>query len=323
MPEISLIIPVYNGERFVEHLSRSIYSQTYKDFEIIIVDDGSKDNSYAQIIKWFGNSEYQVKVLIQENKGVSSARNYGLNVAQGNYVCFVDCDDLIHPRYLELLIDAIYQTNCNIALGYMTRYEHDFEKAIQPATKMDIDVFLYDYLFYGSKYQIPTAIFKKSIIDTHKLTFREGEKYGEDVHFTWRAFATQENVAITPNFIYCYCDRPGSATNTLNPERIRAINLIKELEPYMQERRSSFYPIFKQYAVARQYWSLLWRAAITFKKYSAFINYISNFNMDENLKKLKNAPDRKVAISSRIFCASPFLYYKFIRLYFTLNRRIL
>lgn len=114
MPEISVIIPVYNTEQFLENCLNSVLAQTLTDFEIIAVDDGSTDNS-AAIVKQFAAKDNRIVILHQENKGLSEARNTGIKAARGNWITFVDSDDMLAPHFLQKLWDAAKQNNASIA----------------------------------------------------------------------------------------------------------------------------------------------------------------------------------------------------------------
>ena len=112
MPEISVIIPVYKCEQYIESCVDSILNQTYRDFEIILVDDGSPDNS-GKICDELAEKYNKITVLHQENQGQSAARNNGVKIARGKWICFVDCDDSVHPRMLEALYNAFTPFNRN------------------------------------------------------------------------------------------------------------------------------------------------------------------------------------------------------------------
>lgn len=113
MPEVSVIIPVYNTEQFLEDCLNSVLAQTFTDFEIIAVDDGSTDNS-AAIVKQFAAKDNRIVIIHQENKGISEARNTGIKAARGNWITFVDSDDMLAPSFLQKLWDAAKQNNASI-----------------------------------------------------------------------------------------------------------------------------------------------------------------------------------------------------------------
>ena len=111
---VSVIIPVYNREEYIEECLNSVLSQSYENFEIIIIDDGSDDRSF-EICERFAENDERVKLFKGEHKGVSAARNKALDIANGDYVIFVDSDDVIHPELLKSLTDAVVQTAAEIA----------------------------------------------------------------------------------------------------------------------------------------------------------------------------------------------------------------
>lgn len=114
MAEVSIIVPVYNVERYLEDCIESILNQTFKDFELILIDDGSTDSS-CEICDEYKKKDSRIRVIHKSNGGLSSARNIGLDVACGKYIGFVDSDDSIHPRMYEILYDLIQTHNADIS----------------------------------------------------------------------------------------------------------------------------------------------------------------------------------------------------------------
>jgi glycosyltransferase involved in cell wall biosynthesis len=112
-PKVSIIIPVYNTEAYLERALTSVLSQTYRDFEAICVNDGSTDNSLA-ILESYAQKDSRIKIISQDNQGLSMARNNGLKEAQGEYVYFFDSDDALHPQMLEITVSKIIEYLCII-----------------------------------------------------------------------------------------------------------------------------------------------------------------------------------------------------------------
>ena len=128
---ISIIVPVYNTSKFLERCVNSIVNQTYKNIEIILVNDGSTDNS-QEIIDKLKNKDSRIKSLIKENGGLSSSRNYGLNIATGKYANFVDSDDYLMPKELEIMYTEMLKHNaqmaiCDFALNPVPGAEENYE----------------------------------------------------------------------------------------------------------------------------------------------------------------------------------------------------
>ena len=125
MPTISVIVPVYKVEKYIHRCVDSILSQTFQDFELILVDDGSPDNSGA-ICDDYAAKDSRVRVIHKENGGLSSARNAGIDAAQGEYLFFLDSDDVIHPDCFHILAECIRTTGAQIALGEFMRFTGEF-----------------------------------------------------------------------------------------------------------------------------------------------------------------------------------------------------
>ena len=113
---VSVIVPIYNVERFLERCFDSIFHQTYKNFEIIAIDDGSTDDS-PTLLDQFAQSDSRIKAVHQKNSGVAAARNNGLRMAQGEYILFVDSDDTISPLGMERLVKKAIASDLDIAYG--------------------------------------------------------------------------------------------------------------------------------------------------------------------------------------------------------------
>ena len=116
MPKISIIIPVYNAENYLEECLLTISQQTFTDFEILAINDGSSDRS-LEILKQYQENEPRLKIFSQVNKGVSAARNLGLDNAKGEYIAFVDADDWLHPESLEQYIEIAEKENSDIVIS--------------------------------------------------------------------------------------------------------------------------------------------------------------------------------------------------------------
>lgn len=126
MPIISIIVPVYRDEKYIERCLNSILQQTFKDFELIIVDDGSPDRS-GTICDEYATSDPRIHVIHKENGGLSSARNRGIEATTGEYLFFMDADDVIHPDTLRISYECITQTGAQISVGEFTRFSKNDE----------------------------------------------------------------------------------------------------------------------------------------------------------------------------------------------------
>ena len=316
-PTVSVIIPFYNGEAFVTKAIENLKKQDFEDFEIILVNDGSTDNTAHELSKAVAqNPELNITVFNKENGGVSSARNQGIACAKGEWLCFVDDDDLISKRYLSLLYNTVSQNKTKIALGYITKNQEELFSGTSPEIKLFSKTrFLREFLYRGIKYSHCAAIFHKSLFEDG-TQYPENSKYSEDVYLLWKLLSSCDTVPVVCHPIYYYYPNPSSAMNKkMTLDRVAAIELMKDLEGIIQKNAPDFYPEYKRFAVARHYWSILWQAAGCFGKYKEFMDYIGNFDMKPQLKKLYTYPSKKITLTSKLFNLSPRLYYSLMRIY--------
>lgn len=215
MPEISVIIPVYKSEEYIEACVDSILNQSFSDFEIILVDDGSPDNS-GKICDALAEKHNKITVLHQENQGQAAARNNGVKIARGEWLHFVDCDDSIHPQMLEALYNSVTQNNVKLAMcsavqGEKTPDDFYADKKVEFKNfEMNEDNFL--HLCKDLKYYywiVCGKLIHKSILKNHPLT--EGRIY-EDNAVVCKWLYEAKKVALTHTPLYFYYVNTSSTT---------------------------------------------------------------------------------------------------------------
>ena len=206
---ISVVIPVYNTERYLRRCVDSILAQTYRDFEVILVDDGSKDGS-GKIIDDYEKTDSRIRVFHQENQGVTKARAFGVCQATGEWITFVDSDDTL-PEDVFFHYSQHFHDDTDIILGWLNdrRYGEDYleidEYRRRNIGRFDIVVGPY------------THIFRRSIISEDIFNIPRDLTFGEDMLMNIRiAFRTEKPVSITHHFVYNYdvSENTGNATNT-------------------------------------------------------------------------------------------------------------
>lgn len=223
---ISIIVPIYQVEKYIRQCVDSIIAQTYKDIEIILVDDGSPDNC-PQICDEYAEKDDRVKVIHQENKGLIEARKSGLRASTGEYVCFVDSDDWIEPDMYEQIIIAIQQhePDCVITqffYSYSEREEQSkycFSKEYYNKTELVNEVFpvmLFKDKFYtfGVYPNCWTKVFKKSILEKHLYDVDSRIRMGEDIAFTFPCLMECNSLAFVDRALYHYRINPESMTKS-------------------------------------------------------------------------------------------------------------
>lgn len=181
---VSIIITCYNKEKYITKCIESVISQTYKNLEIIIIDDGSKDSS-AAIIEKYKNSYKNIKTVIKENEGVSKARNLGIKLANGSKIIFIDGDDYVEKEYIEELMK--YKNNDLVICGYNQFSEQNISTNKPVNQEIYINQKIVDVLL-NKEYMIYTAVpylklFSLDIIKKNDICFNENMNYGEDINF--------------------------------------------------------------------------------------------------------------------------------------------
>ncbi len=315
LPTISIVIPVYNSSIYLGRVVKGLISQTYDEFEVIVVNDGSTDNSLEVAENEFSQSGLNYKIINQSNRGVSIARNIGLDNAKGKYVCFIDSDDMISSEYLQQLVGCALTSSTPICFALVNRdINKPFELCTTKARIERSEDFLREFLYKGNHFSICSAIFERALFERYNVSFPDGYRYSEDVFVLWKLIARVKKIAVLDHVLYHYYQNPESAMHhSMDVRRMDAIELMKSLEQYMSEFSPEFSKEFKQYAVARHHWSILWQAALYYKHFGAFQKYISNFRMQHEMHKMRKYPGFKEAISSTLFCLSPVAYYLSVR----------
>lgn len=196
-PHISVIIPVYNAEATLKKCVDSVLGQQFSDFEVILVDDGSKDGSF-QICEEFARKDSRVTVIHKENGGVSSARNRGLDIAKGTWVTFVDSDDYLGDGFLqneELMADIVFGSYLNVMDA---REAGGFSSEVMHGTTLGDIIACYgnDTILRG-----PCAkLFRRDLIGN--IRFPEDMKVGEDTCFVWQYLSRCQTYAVLPQSTY-------------------------------------------------------------------------------------------------------------------------
>jgi len=216
-PLLSIIMPVYNVEDFLEDALNSILAQQYYDYEIIAINDGSRDRS-GNILDSFASKDHRIKVYHQANRGLSAVRNVGLTCAAGSYIYFFDSDDLLSKNALSSLMALITENNCDMIAfsGICIDEKSNAVLCRQPYIKPDYDKpipgrVLFLQMMNNSQYSpvIPMYLFRKKFLEQHNLSFSEGFIH-EDEAFTVKALLLANNVCSTSNIYHQHRTRPGS-----------------------------------------------------------------------------------------------------------------
>jgi glycosyltransferase involved in cell wall biosynthesis len=212
-PKVSVIVPVYNTELYLRRCLDSVITQTLREIEIICINDCSTDNS-LEILKEYESEDQRIKLIdFEQNKGVSIARNTGINAASGEYIGFVDSDDWIDLSFYEILFNLAKKNNVDIAKGALKRVADD--KIIYINTNNFI---LQDKFHFFSRFY--TAIYKVEFIKYNKITFPEEIKTCEDPVFSISCIMANPTISVTDMVFYYYLIHPDSKSRKYNYDQI-------------------------------------------------------------------------------------------------------
>lgn len=296
--KVSIIVPVYNGDKYIDRFWGSIEQQVFRDFEVVFIDDGSTDHSRQLLEDHLSKSRLKTKLICQENRGVSSARNTGLNEIESKYVCFCDIDDTVTSSFLSVMVKMMDSSGADVAISGIKVDGNKDNRVI------DSSQALQDYLYNKFSVSVCGSCIRCSLLKKNHIQFPEGYKYCEDLYFMWKVFAMSSKVVCIRQSMYNYIHNQGSAMSLFDVHRFDAFLLMKQLEAYMMTERPEFYPIYARYGAARVMWSLA-RQGASRLSYSDFKSFFRNYNMREELRKLLSYPRLLIRLSSFMYLVSP------------------
>ena len=242
-PFVSIIVPIYNVEPYLRGCLDSLLNQTFKDFEVIMVDDGATDSSGA-IADEYAQKDKRFSVIHQKNKGLSGARNTGLKVAKGSYISFLDSDDYFHPDFLNLMMQVAQNEQTDVVFCNLAHTSSLYQKMQAGLKLTDFKLTRYfkpftDFLKEKSLItQVCVKLYKKSVLGD--LTFKEGI-YFEDVLFTTLFMGRAKNAVHINAPLYYYYTNPNSIMHTaFNEKKVMSyITVIDEIYAYTQKNHPS------------------------------------------------------------------------------------
>lgn len=253
--KVTVVVPVYNVENYLNRCINSIINQTLKEIEIILVDDGSTDKS-GEICDEYLKKDNRIKVIHQKNLGLSAARNSGIKIAKSDYICFIDSDDYIETDMLAYLYKKALEYKSDIACcGFSNIYENGRkEKVTIPdgdmtfSTEEALDIHLLsgyiDVVAWNKLYK--TSLFKE-------IKYPEGMLY-EDMLTTYRLIDTAKLISLHSDSKYFYCKRKNSIGGTdFSEKTLRLLNACDQVLEYVLEK----YPHLENIKVSRIQWYMV------------------------------------------------------------------
>lgn len=242
-PLISVIVPIYKVERYLNKCIESIVNQTYKNLEIILVDDGSPDRCPQMCDEWKEKDD-RIVVVHKENGGLSDARNAGLDIATGEYISFVDSDDWVDHHFIEFLFSVIFKTNSDIVECEKVITTDITKTVVNDTVYVDntfnneeaLKLLITDKVFHQTVWN---KLYKKKVIDN--IYFEKG-KTNEDEFWTYQIFGNAKKISKLTNQLYFYFQRECSIMGRFNLRRLDALEAKWERQKYI----NSNYPNLSQ-----------------------------------------------------------------------------
>lgn len=251
---ISVVVSVYNMEKYLGVCVDSLLAQTYSDFELLLIDDGSMDGS-PEICDEYEKKDGRVHAYHKENGGLSSARNYGMDRASGDFIVFPDPDDWVEPTYLEGLLKIREENDADLSIcghcSFVDGSREFYDAKAQPAvlnTEEALEWLMHPYKFCGFAWN---KLYDLRVIREECLRFDEELGMVQDLHFAFRYFLKCRRISYEPTRLYHY--RYGGATNKESRLTARKMSALKTYQKIADIARNSPYPDLEKAAQRSMY----------------------------------------------------------------------
>lgn len=328
---LSVIVPTFNSSNTIERLIHSLLNQTFKDFELIFIDDNSTDGTVNVIRKTLENSNVNYQLLINEtNKGPGYSRNKGLENSNGGYIVFIDSDDMVREDHLSILYNNIKDYDSVFIKGLKVDDEGNlfnfkvdrFDPLIDLSRENNNVIKSVDIINLELLMKIPFSfvflLYKKDILDENNIKFNEEFRYGEDTEFAIKYLSNCNEVKFVNKYTYYYYQEQGSITESSSFKRFESIDLFEGLYAYFNSL-SMDNPIFNELGEKLAY-SRTQKFIFGNMNYFFYNDYdkdeifekMDELNLFEKLKDFKSFSkgDWKFKLKVVLFLLSPNVYYK-------------
>ncbi|MDH0658584.1 glycosyltransferase [Empedobacter sp. GD03865] len=277
-PKISVIVPVYNTEKYLSKCLNSILNQTLKDIEVIVVNDGSKDNS-QEIIDEFVSKDSRIISIQKENGGLSDARNAGIDKAKGEFIAFIDSDDYIDLAMLEKMYELAKRDESEIVLCDLVKVDEngkEFRDLPQSPQLPEKIILAEDFTIFGEMSCFAcNKIFKKSLFENHR--FRRGIHF-EDIELIPKLVLDSSVISKINEPFYKYFERQNSISKTHTEKGLDMFVAVNEVANYFyQSNYNTFVTELKRFQIIQGYYS-----------YLAYLAYVKDNNLKRKMLNVLN-----------------------------------
>lgn len=304
--KVSVIVPVFNSSEYIGATLDSIINQNFDGFEVIVIDDGSSDNSLEIINEKLKTSDIPNTVFHQENQGVSAARNRGIELSKGDYLVFVDADDYVMPNHLQ----ELYNGKTDFSLIQMVKKDgNDISK---PHVYTQEFISTKEFIEMELKMEIPfnfvQLMYKSDIIKNNSIKFCEDYIYGEDTYFALIALSYGDMIAVSNEVTYHYIQHSSSAIRTSEFRRFDIVEIFEQLADFYQNQ--GLYDLSNLIVTSRIPKAIFGNMNYFFYNgydFDDVINKMKELDLFSKLSKFKG--DKKFKLKIELFLLNPKIYY--------------
>lgn len=303
MTKVSVVSPVYNGQKYIKNFIKSLKRQTFKDFELLLINDGSTDNTCEIARKELEKSQLKYKIINKKNGGQSTARNLGIKKAKGEYLVLLDSDDAIQKKYLENMYKALVESQSDVVICDLNRVDDSriFEESND---EFNYDIksgkeFMVDFIKHDIEIGPYSLMIKNQYIKDIDLTFNENSRYSEEHIFICYLLHDADKVAHLNQRLYNYCLRPGSVSTGANVDKIfNGYNEIINSNVKYHTCGCEYCREYNKYAMPR--WILATaRFSAKNMKYKYYKQLMQKLDYKKSVRKLYSFPSLKIRLSAR------------------------
>jgi len=323
-----VIIPAYNVEKYIGETLKSVFNQTFKDFEIVVVNDGSKDNTLQVVSEILNGSGFPFKIVDQVNRGVSVARNVGMENSAGRYIKFLDGDDRLVPDAIETLVNAIQKRGCGLVYGgqdvatisgkVIQRYEDMYK---QEWTYANYKKAIKEFLLSKVHISVNSSLIDRELIDKFGIRFVPGAKYSEDNEFISKVIYYSNNVSYVGRSTCFLTVRPDSTTKMATLSAFHNVGSMKRLKRFFEAKGEyEIVEILERYSIPSAYAWSLGSLAYNGYPYKKWIKIAWNKTIRQNISKFgipfenKTNFHKQLLMTKSLYMFSPTLSYVIMRI---------
>ena len=304
---VSIIIPCYNSSFFLNRAVESCINQTYHNIEVVVIDDGSTDNTLSIISLW-EKKDYRVHGFHKDNGGVSSARNYGLAMAHGDFIMFLDADDFFSPIIVESLVRNLQESgDCDMAVCSYTK-KTSSNSICSNKEFFNYEEYAYLLSFSLKKVGLWSGLYKKEIIDIHSIDFPANIRYGEDLVFVWKYLVHCSRIVYTSAELYHYMDNSVSAMKSITKARFSSVDAGYLIIDYLSANGCPNHKDYKYLVQPRNILNVMHVLAAN-KNKELYDSFLGKYYERELFFLIWRFPDMRVRIAGVIAFISPKLFY--------------